>query len=202
MVACVVDVVEDLLFKRQHARFVEIARAGEEILAIGVFAAERPGDEVAAVVEALARNKVVALLVPSGGVDARDVAALALTERFGAHTGERFAGAAQAVEFGELLKAALFGGALVFIERERRCAERVRAVGAKGNVGVAGVVGNAAEIYAAGAVEIGVFDLVDGGDVRRDIVSGVGRGGFRAIAGVLIIFGVRGAGYSRFEPGD
>ena len=41
----------------------------------------------------------------------------------------------------------------------------MRAVGAKGNVGVAGVVGNAAEIYAAGAVEIGVFDLVDGGDV-------------------------------------
>ena len=69
MVARVVDVVEDLLFKRQHARFVEIARAGEEILAIGVLAAERPGDEVAAVVEALAWNKVVALLVPTGGVD-------------------------------------------------------------------------------------------------------------------------------------
>ena len=51
------------------------------------------------------------------------------------------------------------------IERERRRAERVCAVGAKGNVGVAGVVGNPAEIYAAGAVEIGVFDLVDGGDV-------------------------------------
>ena len=34
----------------------------------------------------------------------------------------------------------------------------MRAVGAKGNVGVAGVVRNAAEIYATGAVEIGVFD--------------------------------------------
>ena len=40
----------------------------------------------------------------------------------------------------------------------------MRAVGAKGNVGVAGVVRNAAEIYATGAVEIGVFDLVDGCD--------------------------------------
>ena len=39
----------------------------------------------------------------------------------------------------------------------------MRAVGAKGNVGVAGVVGNAAEINTAGAVEVGVFDLVDGG---------------------------------------
>ena len=38
----------------------------------------------------------------------------------------------------------------------------MRAVGAKGNVGVAGVVGNAAEVYAAGAVEVGVFDLVEG----------------------------------------
>ena len=69
MVARVADVVEDLLFKRQHARLVEIARAGEEILAIGVLAAERPGDEVAAVVEALTRNKVVALLVPTGRMD-------------------------------------------------------------------------------------------------------------------------------------
>ena len=67
MVARVVDVAEDALFKRQHARLVEIARAGEEILAVGVFAVERPGDEMAAVVEALARNKVVALLMPSGG---------------------------------------------------------------------------------------------------------------------------------------
>ena len=106
MVARVVDVVEDLLFKRQHARFVEIARAGEEILAVGVFAAERPGDKVAAVIEALARNKVVALLVPAGGVDARDIAALALSERLGAYAGERLASAAQAVELGEFLKAA------------------------------------------------------------------------------------------------
>lgn len=51
-------------------------------------------------------------------MDARDIAALALTERFGAHAGERFASAAQAVELGELLKAALFGGAIVFIECE------------------------------------------------------------------------------------
>ena len=79
MVARVVNVVKNLLLKRQHARLVEIMRAGEEILAVGVFAAERPGDKVAAVVEALARNKVVALLVPSGGVDTRDIA-LALTE--------------------------------------------------------------------------------------------------------------------------
>ena len=69
MVASVADVAEDLLFKRQHARFVEIARTGEEIFAVGVFAAERPGDEVAAVVEALTRNKVVALLVPTGRMD-------------------------------------------------------------------------------------------------------------------------------------
>ena len=73
---------------------------------------------MAAVVEALARNKVVALLVPSGGVDTRDIPALALTERLGTHAGERFAGAAQAVELGELLKAALFGSSFVFVERE------------------------------------------------------------------------------------
>lgn len=53
---------------------------------------------MAAVVEALAWNKVVALLVPSGGVDARDVAALALAERLGAYAGERLASAAQAIE--------------------------------------------------------------------------------------------------------
>ena len=146
VVARVVDVAEDLLFKRQHARLVEVARAGEEIFAIGVLAAERPGDEVAAVVEALAWNKVVALLVPTGRMDARDIAALSLSERLGAYAGERLASAAQAVELGEFLKAALFGGALVLVERERRHTQRVRAVGAKGNVGVAGVVGNAAEI--------------------------------------------------------
>ena len=94
MVARVADVAENLLLKRQHARFVEIARAGEEIFAVGVFAAERPGDEVAAVVEALARNKVVALLVPTGRMDARDIAALSLSERLGAYAGERLAGAA------------------------------------------------------------------------------------------------------------
>ena len=196
VVARVVDVAENLLFEGQHACLVEIASTGEEIFAVGVFAAERPGDKVTAVVEALAWNKVVALLVPTGGMDARDVAALALAERFGSYAGERFAGTAQAVEFRELLKAALFGGPFVFIERERRRAERMRAVGAEGNVGVAGVVGNAAEIYAAGAVEVGVFHFVDGGGVRRDIVSGAGRGGFGAIAGVL------GARCSRFEPGD
>ena len=118
MVTRIANIVENLLLKRQHARLVEIARAGEEILAVRVFAAERPGDKVAAVVEALARNKVVALLVPTGRMDARDIAALALTERFGAHAGERFASATQAVELGELLKAALFCGAHVFIERE------------------------------------------------------------------------------------
>ena len=118
MVARVADVVEDLLFKRQHARLVEIARAGEDILAIGVLAAERPGNKVAAVVETLARNKVVALLVPTGGVDTRDVAALALSERLGAYAGERLASAAQTVELGEFLKAALICGTLILAERE------------------------------------------------------------------------------------
>ena len=80
VVARLADVAENLLLKRQHACLVEITRAGEEILAVGVFAAERPGDKVAAVVEALARNKVVALLVPTGRMDTRDIAALALTE--------------------------------------------------------------------------------------------------------------------------
>lgn len=78
-------------------------------------------------------------------------------------------------------------------------AERVRAVGAKGDVGIAGVVWNAAEIYAAGAVEIGVFHFVDGGGgtVRGcNVAVGVGRGGFGAIVGVL------GACCSRFEPGN
>ena len=78
----------------------------------------------------------------------------------------------------------------------------MRAVGAKGNVGVAGVVGNTAEINTAGAGEIGVFHLVDGGGVRRDIVNGAGRGGFGAIAGALAAFGIRGACRSRFEAGD
>ena len=80
----------------------------------------------------------------------------------------------------------------------------MRAVGAKGNVGVAGVVGNAAEINTAGAVEVGVFDFVDGGGgtIRGDSVTGVGCGGFRAIAGVLAILRVRGACRSRFEPSD
>ena len=74
----------------------------------------------------------------------------------------------------------------------------MRAVGAKGYVGVAGVVGDAAEVYAAGAVKIGVFDLVDGGGgaVYGSVVTGVNCGGFGAIAGVL------GAGCSRFEPGN
>ena len=184
MVARVVDVVKNLLLKRQHARLVEIARAGEEILAIGIFAAERPGDEVAAVVEALAWNKVVALLVPTGGMDTRDITALALAERFGPYAGERFAGTAQAVEFRELLKAALFGGPFVFIERERRRAKRVRTIGAKGDVGVTGVVRNAGEVYAARAVEVGVFDLVDGGSGAVLGNVAVGRGGFGAIAGI------------------
>ena len=98
VVARVADIAEDLLFEGQHARLVEIARTGEEIFAVGVFAAERPGYKVAAVIEALARNKVVALLVPSSGVDARDIAALALTKRFESYAGECFAGTAQAVE--------------------------------------------------------------------------------------------------------
>ena len=74
----------------------------------------------------------------------------------------------------------------------------MRAVGAKGNVGVAGVVGNAAEVYAAGAVKVGVFDLADGGGgaVLGSGITGVGCGGFGAIAGVL------GARRSRFEPSD
>ena len=54
MVARVANIVEDLLLKRQHARLVEIARAGEEVFAVGVFTAERPCDKVAAVVKALA----------------------------------------------------------------------------------------------------------------------------------------------------
>ena len=49
MITRIVNIVENLFFKRQHARLVEIARTGEEILAVGVFAAERPGDKVAAV---------------------------------------------------------------------------------------------------------------------------------------------------------
>ena len=79
----------------------------------------------------------------------------------------------------------------------------MRAVGAEGNVGVAGVVGNAAEIYTAGAVEVGVFDLVDGGgDAVRGSVIGVSCGGIGAIARVLAILRVLGARCSRFEPGN
>ena len=65
----------------------------------------------------------------------------------------------------------------------------------KGNVGIAAVVGNAAEIYAAGAVEIGGFHLVDGGGaaVCGSVVTGVGCGGIGAVARVLAVLGVRGA---------
>ena len=136
-------------------------------------------------------------------MNARDIAALALTERLGAYAGECLAGATQAVELGELLKAAFLRGALVLVERERRRAQRVRAIGAKSDVGVARIVGNAAEVYTAGAVEVGVFDLVDGGDgAIRVGVAGVGRGGLGAIVGVRAAFGVRGACRSRFESGD
>ena len=76
----------------------------------------------------------------------------------------------------------------------------MRAIGAKGDVGVAGVIGNAAEVYAPGAVEVRVFDLVDGGGGA--VRGGVGRGGLGAIAGVLAAIGVRGARRSRFESGD
>ena len=148
---------------------------------------------MAAVVEALARNKVIALLAPAGGVDARDVATFSLSERLEAYAGERLAGATQAIELGELFKAAFLRGALIFVERERRRTQRVRAIGTKGDVGVAGVIGNAAEVYAPGAVEVRVFDLVDGGGgaIRDSVAVGVGRGGFGAIAGVLSAFGVR-----------
>ena len=80
----------------------------------------------------------------------------------------------------------------------------MRAVGAKGNVGVAGVVGNAAEINTAGTVEVGVFDLVDGGGgaVLGSAVAGVGCGGVGVIARVLAILRVRGTRCSRFEPSD
>lgn len=91
---------------------------------------------MATVVEALTGDEVIALLVPASGMDARDIAALALAKRFGTHAGERLAGAAEAVELGEFLKAALFGRPLVLGERKRRRAERVRAVGAKGSVGL------------------------------------------------------------------
>ena len=80
----------------------------------------------------------------------------------------------------------------------------MRAVGAQGNVGVAGVVGNAAEINTAGAVEVGIFDLVDGdgGTVRGNVVIGVGCGGIGTIVRVLAVLRVRGARRSRFEPSD
>ena len=151
---------------------------------------------MAAVVEALARNKVVALLTPSSGMDTRDIAALTLAERFGPNAGERLAGATQAIELGEFLKATFFGGSFVLVERERRRAQRVRAIGAQGDIGVARIVGNAAEVYAACAVEVGVFDLVDGGGgtIRGgNVAVGVGRGGLGAIARVLAILRVRGA---------
>lgn len=80
----------------------------------------------------------------------------------------------------------------------------MRAIGAKGDVGVAGVVGNAGEVYAARAVEIGVFDLVDrgGSAICGSVVAGVGCGGVGVIARVLAILRVRGTRCSRFEPGD
>ncbi len=80
----------------------------------------------------------------------------------------------------------------------------MRAIGAKGDVGVTGVVGNAGEVYAARAVEIGIFDLVDGGGgaVRGSVVIGIGRGGVGVIARVLAILRVRGVRCSRFEPGN
>ena len=79
----------------------------------------------------------------------------------------------------------------------------MRAIGAQGNIGVTRVVRNAAEVYATGAVEVGVFDLVDGGGaVCGCVVTGVGCGGIGAIARVLAILRVRGARCSRFEPGN
>ena len=80
----------------------------------------------------------------------------------------------------------------------------MRAVGSQGNIGVTHVVGNAAEVYAAGAVEIGVFDLVDGGGgaVRGSVITGVGCGGMWLVARVRAVLGVCGVCRSRFESGN
>ena len=76
VVAGLLDVVGDHVFKGQHTLHVQVARAGDEVALVGIFARELVADEVAAVVEIFTVHTVVFRRLPAGGLDLTDGPAL------------------------------------------------------------------------------------------------------------------------------
>lgn len=100
MVAGFLHVVRDHVLEGEHAVHVQVARAGDEVAAVGVFGGQLPADEVTAVVEVLAVHEIVLARDPAGRLDLADRAALFALRghEVGRDAGLRDAAAAERVE--------------------------------------------------------------------------------------------------------
>ena len=72
MVVRSLDVAHGLLLERFHAVDIHGSCSGDEVAFVVVFPAKGEGDQMAAVVENAFVDKLVAALVPSAGIYARD----------------------------------------------------------------------------------------------------------------------------------
>ena len=98
MVAGLPDVIRHQVLKRQHALHVEIPRARDQVAFVGVFTGQLVADQVAAVVQVFAVNKVILDRLPAGRLDLPDRAALLCRHQVGGDAGVRRAAPAEQVE--------------------------------------------------------------------------------------------------------
>ena len=105
------DVVRHKIFKRQHSHHIQVARSGDKIPFIGVFAGKLIADKVAAVVKRTPVHKVVGGALPAAGLHTADGAALLGGHYFGAHIGEGCSAAPERIKVAVPLKG--FGGDFV-----------------------------------------------------------------------------------------
>ena len=134
------DTIEDVIcrflyivghhvFKGEHPLHVQVARAGDEVAFVGVFAGELVTDEMAAVIEIFSVHIVVFCRLPAGGPHLPDAAALLRGHQLLSHAGIGHAAAPLRIQLAVMLKS---GGGVI------RLGE-VRLVAVYGRIGLTAV---------------------------------------------------------------
>ena len=118
MIAGLADVVRGHGLERLHHVGVEIPGAGDEVFLVGVLPCQRVRDEVAAVVQIAALDKVVLVGLPAGRMDVGDILPLARRHEFLSKACLRSPAASQIIKVAVRLVG--FGGH--FFIREHRLA--------------------------------------------------------------------------------
>ena len=104
MIPCIMYIIRYLIFVGQHSFCIHIPGSCDQILCVGILAAEHISNQMAAIIQIFAIYKIVFYRMPAGGFYHTDGSSLLGGHDLLTYTGIRYTAAAQSIQRTVLLK--------------------------------------------------------------------------------------------------